>query len=188
MTLLKDLEIRSENKCELCGNTTDLKTYLVPPKVEEIVDHQVALCTTCHPQVTDDKEIDANHMRCLNESIWSEADAVKVVSYRLLKRLSVQDWAGDLLGMMYLDESAQEWADAASGQKVIHKDSNGNILSDGDAVTLIQDLNVKGAGFTAKRGVAVKRIRLVRDNPEHIEGKIDGQQIVILTKYVKKSN
>jgi len=111
-----------------------------------------------------------------------------VVSYRLLNRLSSHDWATDLLGMMYLDEATQEWADAATGQKIIHKDSNGNILSNGDAVTLIQDLNVKGAGFTAKRGVAVKRIRLVPDNAEHIEGKIDGQLIVILTKYVKKSS
>jgi len=70
---------------------------------------------------------------------------------------------------------------------VIHKDSNGNVLANGDTVTLIQDLNVKGAGFTAKRGTAVRRIRLVPDNANHIEGKVDGQHIVILTQYVKKS-
>jgi protein PhnA len=47
-------------------------------------------------------------------------------------------------------------------------------------------LDVKGANFTAKRGTAVRNIRLVHDNPEQIEGKINGQGIVILTQYVKK--
>jgi protein PhnA len=67
-------------------------------------------------------------------------------------------------------------------------DSNGTILEAGDSVTLIKDLNVKGANFTAKRGTVVRGIFLVADNPEHIEGKINGQQIVILTKFVKKSS
>jgi len=53
-------------------------------------------------------------------------------------------------------------------------------------VVLIKDLKVKGAGFTAKRGTAVRNISLVHDNAEHIEGKINGQKIVILTQYVKK--
>ena len=51
---------------------------------------------------------------------------------------------------------------------------------------LIKDLPVKGAGFTAKRGTAVRGISLVQDNPEHIEGRVEGQRIVILTKFVKK--
>ena len=53
---------------------------------------------------------------------------------------------------------------------------------------LIKDLNVKGAGFTAKRGTAVRNISLVPNNCEHIEGRVNGQQIVIHTKFVKKSN
>ena len=57
----------------------------------------------------------------------------------------------------------------------------------GDTVTLTQDLNVKGTSFTAKRGAAVRRIRLVEDNPGQIEGKVNDQTIVILTKFVKKS-
>jgi protein PhnA len=92
---------------------------------------------------------------------------------------------------MYMDDETREWAEEEphnSQSRIIHKDSNGNILEAGDTVTLIQDLNVKGANFTAKRGTAVRRIRLVHDNAEHIEGKIDGQQIVILTKFTKKSN
>lgn len=187
MSLLKDLETRCNNQCELCSSSEGLTAYLIEPKVIEEAENQVALCSTCLPQVSGEKELDPNHLRCLNESIWSEVDALKVLSYRLLHRLNEHEWAQDLLNMMYIDESAQEWADASTGVQLIHKDSNGNVLSDGDSVTLIQDLNVKGAGFTAKRGVAVRRIRLVRDNAEHIEGKIDGQQIVILTKYVKKT-
>jgi len=65
---------------------------------------------------------------------------------------------------------------------------NARTLKAGDTVTLIQDLNVKGSSITAKRGVAVRRIRLDPNNAEYIEGKVDGQHIVILTKYVKKSN
>ena len=47
---------------------------------------------------------------------------------------------------------------------------------------------MKGANFTAKRGTAVRRISLVADNAKQIEGKVDGQHIVILTEFVKKSN
>ena len=67
-----------------------------------------------------------------------------------------------------------------------HKDANGAILNQGDNVVLIKDLPVKGAGFTAKRGTAVRGISLVADNPAHIEGRVEGQRIVILTQFVKK--
>ena len=53
-------------------------------------------------------------------------------------------------------------------------------------MTLVKDLNVKGANFTAKRGTAVRGIAL-SSNPEHIEGKINGQRIVIISAYTKKS-
>ena len=91
--------------------------------------------------------------------------------------------------MEYLDEETLEWVKAGLPDEnaVVHLDSNGNKLRAGDTVVLIQDLKVKGANFTAKRGTAVRRISLVQDNAEHIEGRVDGQQIVILTKYVKKS-
>jgi len=54
-------------------------------------------------------------------------------------------------------------------------------------VTLIKDLPVKGAGFIAKRGTAVRGISLVEENTSHIEGRVDGQRIVILTQFVKKA-
>ena len=53
---------------------------------------------------------------------------------------------------------------------------------------LIKDLDVKGSTLNAKIGTAVRNIRLVHNNTEQIEGKIDGQQIVILTKFVKKQS
>ncbi|NBU22117.1 PhnA domain protein, partial [bacterium] len=65
-------------------------------------------------------------------------------------------------------------------------DSFGNILSNGDSVTLIKDLDVKGANFTAKRGTVVKNISLTAD-PTQIEGRVNGTQIVLLTQYLKKS-
>jgi protein PhnA len=54
-------------------------------------------------------------------------------------------------------------------------------------VVLIKDLKVAGGGFTAKRGTPVRNIRLVADNAGHIEGKVNGQTIVILTEFTKKS-
>jgi protein PhnA len=66
------------------------------------------------------------------------------------------------------------------------KDSNGSLLADGDSVSLIKDLKVKGSSMVAKQGTAVRNIRLDHENAEYIEGKVDGQQIVIITQYVKK--
>jgi protein PhnA len=92
--------------------------------------------------------------------------------------------------MMYLDEETLAWANSGlveKDEKIIHLDSNGIVLEAGDSVVLIQDLKVKGANFTAKRGTAVRRISLDPNNAEHIQGKVDGQHIVILTKFVKKA-
>ena len=53
-------------------------------------------------------------------------------------------------------------------------------------MTIIKDLEVKGAGFTAKRGTVVKNIALT-DNPEQIEGRVNGTRIVLLSCFLKKS-
>ena len=66
--------------------------------------------------------------------------------------------------------------------------SNGVKLATGDSVTLIKSLDVKGSQINAKIGTVVKNIKLVADNTAQIEGKIEGQQIVILTKFVRKSS
>lgn len=185
MPLNSYLADRCRNLCELCGSNDSISTYVVPPKSEEEIDNIIGICEKCLFQINGNEEINANYWRCLNESIWSEVPAVQVVSYRILKKIK-EDWATDLLNMVYLDESTQDWADSGKSA-VFHRDINGHVLANGDNVTLIQDLNVKGASFTAKRGTAVRRIRLVPENEDQIEGKIEGQQIVILTKYVKKN-
>ena len=187
MSISTELLDRAESKCELCFSATELEVYAVPPRSGEETADQVAVCQLCQAQLENPDNLDPAHWRCLNESMWSQVPAVQVVVYRLLKKLSGEDWAADLFTMIYLDENTMEWAQAGESATV-HLDSNGNQLQAGDSVTLIQDLNVKGANFTAKRGTAVRRIRLVPDNAEQIEGKVEGQQIVILTKYVKKSN
>jgi len=124
----------------------------------------------------------------LNDSMWSQTPAVQVVAYRMLKRLATDNgWAQDALDMIYLEEDTLKWAQTALAEDddIKHIDSNGVVLQAGDTVTLIKDLDVKGSSLVAKRGTAVRNIGLT-SNPEHIEGRVDGQRIVILTKYVKK--
>ena len=188
----KKLHARSNSCCELCTSSEGLQVYAVPPLDKGSIEKSILVCATCADQLENPEKIDQNHWRCLNDSMWSEVTAVQVVAWRMLSKMRAEGWPQDLLDMMYLDEETQAWA-AATGEgeeddnKIIHKDSNGNVLQDGDSVVLIKDLVVKGANFTAKRGAPVHRISLVWDNAEQIEGRVDGQHIVILTKYVKKT-
>lgn len=186
-----ELLARCESTCELCNSPLDLHVYIVAPKSGVSIDQQVAVCGACNEQLIAEKP-DPIHWRCLNESIWSIVPAVQVVSYRMLNKFNDQAWSQDLLTMIDLDPAVLEWAndtdDPYALSNTVHKDSNGNILQQGDTVVLIQDLNVKGANLVAKRGTSVRRITLVHDNPDQIEGRVNDQQIVILTKYVKKSN
>ncbi len=191
MRLLEDLWARSDSKCELCGSTNNLQIYEVPPISVGGMDGSVLVCATCNGQIENPGTMDVNHWRCLNESMWSEYDPVKVVVWRMLSRLKAEGWPKDLLDMMYLDEDSLNWAKAtgegmAEADKIIHRDANGVILEAGDSVVLIKDLKVKGSSMVAKQGTSVRRISLDRENVEYIEGKVDGQQIVILTKFVKK--
>lgn len=188
MSLSTALESRSESKCELCSSTENLSAYTVAPKSGDQAEDQVVTCATCLTQIENPDQMDANHWRCLNDSMWSQVPAVQVMAHRLLTRLNTESWAQDLLGMIYLDDATMEWAQSGADAALVHKDCNGNILQAGDTVTLIQDLNVKGSSLTAKRGTAVRRIRLDPENAEYIEGKVDGQSIVIITKFVKKSS
>ncbi len=191
MNIQKELLERSNNQCELCGNSQNLTVYLVPPSKNETVEDSILVCDICKTQIENAEETDVNHWRCLNDSMWSEINAVKVVAWRMLNRLRKEGWPQDLLDMMYMEDDILAWAksgaDVAEEDQIIHKDSNGAVLQAGDSVVLIKDLNVKGANFTAKRGTAVRNISLVHDNAEQIEGKVEGQQIVILTQFVKKS-
>lgn len=170
--------------CDLCGATDDLAAVPVTPQ-----DVTVTLCPTCRAGVAGPVQ-DAPHWRCLGDAIWSERPEVQVTAWRLLTALDTAIWARDLLETVYLDPEVEVWARAGLVEAelaVTHRDSNGVVLAAGDTVTLIKDLTVKGAGFTAKRGTAVRGISLVPDNASQIEGRVSGQHIVILCEFVKKS-
>lgn len=188
MSTEKALIERSQGKCELCGSEQGLSAFEVTPS-DGSEEQSVYICDTCKPQIENPDTMDANHFRCLNDSMWSPTPAVQVLSYRLLHALKAEGWPVDLLDMIYLDEETKAWADAGIADEdddsVPTKDSNGTVLNEGDDVTLIKDLDVKGANFTAKRGTMVKNIHLT-DNPLHIEGKVNGTQIVLVAAYLKK--
>ena len=73
----------------------------------------------------------------------------------------------------------------ASDETPICKDSNGTPLNDGDAVTVIKDLKVRGSSMVIKQGTKVKTIRLT-ENPEEVEGKVDGSMMVLRAEFLKK--
>ncbi|WP_294820190.1 alkylphosphonate utilization protein [uncultured Flavobacterium sp.] len=192
MAIEQQLKERSGNVCELSGAVGSLSAYEVPPARNLGVDGFIYIDAKCLAQIEKREEPDsAFWQNILPGSMWSEVPAVQVVSWRMLNRFRDEGWAADALEMMYLDDELLEYAKATGDHTLdagvqFHKDSNGNVLQQGDTVTLIKDLDVKGSSINAKVGTPVRNIRLVHDNPEQIEGKIDGQLIVILTKYLKK--
>ena len=179
---------RANGACELCGSPDSLAVYMVPASPSEDSDTALLACQTCREQLEGVSDTDVNHWRCLNDAVWSPVPAVQVVAWRMLKRISEETWAQDLLEMVYLDDAVRDWAEAGLVElgREPTLDSNGTPLMPGDTVHLIKDLNVKGTSFTAKRGTAVRNISM-SDNPAHIEGKVNGTRIVIIAAYTKKS-
>ena len=91
-------------------------------------------------------------------------------------------------GMLYVcPDCAHEFSadDTVEETLDVARDSNGAELFDGDAVTVIKDLKVKGSSMVIKRGTKVKSIRLT-ENPEEVDCKIDGSSIVLKTCFLKK--
>jgi protein PhnA len=189
--LAPTLHARANGRCELCGATDDLAVHLVPPVTEAVADRAVLVCGTCRGPLTGGPDVDTKHWYGLREAIWTEVPAVQVTAWRLLAGLREEPWAHELLDQVYLDEDMLSWARAgldvpAEGEAAVRVvDSNGAVLADGDAVTLIKDLDVKGANFTAKRGTVVKGIRL-GDDPELVEGRVNGIVIFLKTCFLKK--
>ncbi|MEX6690368.1 PhnA domain-containing protein [Danxiaibacter flavus] len=193
MKLKEQLLKRSEGKCELCGSADNLDVYEIPPQSQSDENNSILICGKCLAQIEKKEEPDSNHWQCLSTSMWSEVPGVQVVTWRLLNRFRGESWAADNLDMMYLDDEMLSWAKATGDHENdasvdLHRDCNGAILNSGDTVVLIKSLDVKGSTINAKMGTVVKNIRLVEDNTEQIEGRIEGQVIVILTKYVRKQN
>lgn len=89
------------------------------------------------------------------------------------------------------DEATGEWLPASEVAKTAAatnevRDASGTLLADGDAVVLIKDLKVKGAGQTLKQGTVIKSIRLT-DNPEEIDCRHDAiKGLVLRTEFVRK--
>jgi len=168
----------TNTKCDLCGSTENLTNYTVEPR-----DESITLCETClttHESPADNE----SHWHCLNDAMWSENPAVQVMAYRIYSRLGNQDQ----LDMMYMEDDVKAWAEAGLEEENAQpvRDANGNILKEGDSVTIIKDLVVKGAGFTAKQGTTVKNIRMVPGDPTHIQGKVNGSTIFIISAFLKK--
>jgi protein PhnA len=191
MKVEEQLAIRSEHQCELCRSKDSIKLFEVPPKNGLSADTSIMVCTKCLAQIEKKEELDSKHWNCLTGSMWSEVPAVQVTAWRMLNRLRNESWATENLDMLYLSDENLAWAKATGDHENdasvdLHKDSNGHVLQNGDSVVLIRSLDVKGSTLNAKMGTVVKNIRIVEDNTEQIEGKIEGQQIVILTKYVRK--
>lgn len=190
MSIENGLRERSSGSCELCLSSEELAPYDVAPNAGPSVDHSVLLCSTCRQQIEGSNGLEATHWYCLKDSMWSEYPAVQVLAYRVLKRLADEVFARDLLAQLYLDDATKAWADAdgssAAETSVLAVDSNGTVLATGDSVTLIKDLVVKGANFTAKRGTMVKNIALT-DDPKHVEGRVGGMRIVLVAAFLKKA-
>ncbi len=87
-------------------------------------------------------------------------------------------WLGLLIGAL---DSA-----AIATSALVVKDSNGAVLSEGDAVTVIKDLKVRGGSSDLKRGTLIKKIHLI-DDAENIECRVDGSTLVLKTCFLKKA-
>lgn len=191
MKLEESLQKRSEDKCELCHSPAAVQLYEVQPQDTRNEDNCIMLCGKCVAQVEKKEELDADHWKILTETMWSEVPGVQVVAWRMLNRLRNESWAADNLDMLYLDDEKLSWAKATgdheSDSKVeLHKDAYGAVLQNGDTVVLTKSLDVKGSTVNARLGTVIRNIRLVPDNTEQVEGKIDGQTIVVFTKYIRK--
>ena len=184
MSVNQELKNRNQDLCELCNTEIATIEYTVSPKSDDSIDNQVAVCDMCVKAMDDNDS--GFYWRCIEGSIWSPYPSVQALSYRILNKHKAEAWASDLISTIDLDENIVQWAMSAFEVAEVHKDAYGNVLENGDNVVLTQALNVKGTNFTASKGTVVKKIKLVHDNPEQIEGKINDQTIVILCKFVKK--
>ncbi|WED24423.1 alkylphosphonate utilization protein [Vibrio sp. JC009] len=179
---------RCGSKCELCGSDSTLSPFVVAPHTQVTVDHAVMLCDTCKSQVEDPETMDANHWRCLNDSMWSQVPPVQVLAWRQLKRLSAKEsWATDLLDMMYMEEETAQWAETGMEQDGMkHVDCHGAELKAGDNVTIIKDLPVKGSSMVVKQGTMVRNIGLAKDDFELFSGKVEGQSMWLRCEFCRK--
>ena len=172
------------NVCELCSSEENVSLVELPVS-DGSEEQSIYLCANCATQV-ESGELDETHFNCLNDAMWSETPAAKIMSYVLWNQLGRQD----MVEMMYLEEDELKLAEQAvnaAANKVIFRDANGVELNAGDSIVILKDLDVKGAGFTAKRGTTVTRISLPHDMDDHVEGRVNGTKIYLKTEFIKKA-
>ena len=170
--------------CELCGSSEDVSVLELPVS-DGSEDQSIYVCANCKGQI-ESGDLDETHFNCLNDAMWSETPAAKIMSYILWNQLGRQD----MVEMMYLEEdelALAEQAVNAAANKVTFRDANGVELLAGDSIVILKDLDVKGAGFTAKRGTTVTRISLPHDMDDHVEGRVNGTKIYLKTEFIKKA-
>lgn len=185
MSISSKLYERCQGLCELCTTESAMHEYAVSPKNNDVIENEVALCETCLLNI--DAVEAGNHWQCLAGSIWNTEASVQALTYRILYANKDKEWANEIMSSLELEETVVTWAVSSFIKQDVHEDSNGILLENGDTVVLTQVLNVKGANFMAAKGTVVRKIRLVPDNTDQIEGKVNEQTIVILTKFVRKS-
>ncbi len=187
----KKVKERSGGNCELCGGEGSL-VYDVKPQPVRSEANCIFICNKCYAQIEKKEEPDPGHFKVLKDTMWSEVPGVQVMAWRMLNRFRNESWASESLDMLYLDDENLEWAKASgdheSDSGSVHRDAYGVMLQNGDTVILTKSLDVKGSSVNARLGTVIKNIRLVPDNIEQLEGKIEGQLIVVLTKYVRKQD
>lgn len=170
--------------CEICNIGEAYDQYTVSPKSDDDIENQVVLCKVCADALAESDQ--SNYWRCTEGSIWSSVPAVQALSLRLLHANKESDWASNIISSVDIDEAIVQWALSVYDVVEVHQDAFGNKLETGDTIVLTQGLNVKGTSFSASKGTVVRKIRVVPEDTTQIEGKINDQTIVILTKYVKK--
>tara|TARA_R110002051_G_scaffold93824_2_gene163595 strand:+ start:7387 stop:7905 length:519 start_codon:yes stop_codon:yes gene_type:complete len=169
---IDELMARAGGVCEICADLNGLQRIEVTPSDDAL------LCQVC----MGDKPAQGGHWRALEGAAWSAEPAVQIAVWRKLGEIG-EAWATETQAGMMMEPEVMA---RAQNVALVHRDAHGAALASGDTVVLIKDLPVKGAGFTAKRGTAVRSISLVHDNAGHIEGRVEGQRIVILTEFVKR--
>ncbi|GAA4452446.1 PhnA domain-containing protein [Rurimicrobium arvi] len=187
----EQLKARSGTSCELCSITSGLHVYEVAPVASNITGNEALFCAKCIAQIDKKEELDPAHWECLKSAMWSEFPAVQVTAWRMLNRLRSESWAAECIDMMYFDDETMEWAKATGDHENdasvdLHRDSNGHVLEHGDTVVLTKSLDVKGSTVNARLGTVVRNIKLDPNDTGYIEGRIEGQSIMIKTIYVRK--
>lgn len=192
MSIEQSIISRSNNTCEVCQKNTPEHIFTIHPDKEVLENNSVYICNDCYQPLSLNQALESSYWTFIADKIWDENPTIQIIAYRVLNGLKHEAWAQDALDMIYLEEEVAQKANlfeySASQVAQKHRDALGQELFDNDSVVLTKSLDVKGSTVNARLGTVIKNIRLDKNNHDYIEGKIDGQSIMILTKYLRKQN